>query len=435
MEEKEDVLNREEFINKVINLIEIITQNNKNCCFAIDGCWGSGKSFVLNKIKEQLVREQSEELAGDKYFIFYYDCWEYDYYEEPVFSIISSMRDHIEDKTMILSDKKKKKIGELIKVAGKALITTAVKKKIGIDLKETIDSGINVLSTEKIKEYDTYFSFNKVLLTIRKEIAEIAKIRPIIIIVDELDRCLPTYTIKVLERLHHVFEGIENVIVIIAMDKTQIRKSLEKIYGDNLDIDRYLRKFISFDLYLDTGKASNFFEKYEQYINLFRVDDGEVEEIEHFMTDLTEGIDIRTQEKIFEKAESLHRLLCSEEKMDASILLFEIVTLCIWEKTKSDNLKWIIDNSVATATKQKIGTEYFEKMRGYEKNGLTGHNISTYTDGTKKVIRENSIGKMLFLISSLYNEVKEKTCGGYYYNKPFENEITFARQIYKVLST
>ena len=345
------------------------------------------------------------------------------------------MRDHIEDKTMILSDAEKTKIGELIKVAGKALITTAVKKKIGIDLKETIDSGINALSTEKIKEYDTYFSFNKVLLTIRKEIAEIAKIRPIIIIVDELDRCLPPYTIKVLERLHHVFEGIENVIVIIAMDKTQIRKSLEKIYGDNLDIDRYLRKFISFDLYLDTGKASNFFEKYEQYINLFRVDDGEVEEIEHFMTDLTEGIDIRTQEKIFEKAESLHRLLCSEEKMDASILLFEIVTLCIWEKTKSDNLKWIIDNSVATATKQKIGTEYFEKMRGYEKNGLTGHNISTYTDGTKKVIRENSIGKMLFLISSLYNEVKEKTCGGYYYNKSFENEIIFARQIYKVLST
>ena len=74
-------------------------------------------------------------------------------------------------------------------------------------------------------------------------------------------------------------------------------------------------------------------------------------------------------------------------------------------------------------------------MRGYEKNGLTGHNISTYTDGTKKVIRENSIGKMLFLISSLYNEVKEKTCGGYYYNKSFENEIIFARQIYKVLST
>lgn len=238
-----------------------------------------------------------------------------------------------------------------------------------------------------------------------------------------------------LERLHHVFEGIENVIVIIAMDKTQIRKSLEKIYGNNLDIDRYLRKFISFDLYLDTGKASNFFEKYEQYINLFRVDDGEVEEIDHFMTDLTEGIDIRTQEKIFEKAESLHRLLCNEEKMDVAILLFEIVTLCIEEKMKSDNLKWIIDNSSGTAVKPKIGTEYFGKMRAYEKNSLTGHNISTYADGTKKVIRENSIGKMLFLISSLYNEVKEGTCGRYYYNKPFENEITFARQIFKVLST
>ena len=50
---------------------------------------------------------------------------------------------------MILSDAEKTKIGKLIKVAGKALITTAVKKKIGVDLKETIDSGINALSTEK----------------------------------------------------------------------------------------------------------------------------------------------------------------------------------------------------------------------------------------------------------------------------------------------
>ena len=42
MYEKEDVLNREEFINKVINLIRTITENNKSCSFAIDGQWGSG---------------------------------------------------------------------------------------------------------------------------------------------------------------------------------------------------------------------------------------------------------------------------------------------------------------------------------------------------------------------------------------------------------
>ena len=436
MEEKEDVLNREEFINKVINLIEIIAQNNKSCCFAIDGQWGSGKSFVLNKIEKKLVREQSEELAGDKYFVFYYDCWKYDYYEEPLLSIISSMMDHIEDKIMLFPEDKREKILELVKVVGKALMTLAVKQRFGMEFDETINSVIDSLLKEKTKEYDTYFPFKNVLETVRKKIKEIAEIQPVIIIVDELDRCLPTYTIKVLERLHHVFEGIEKAIVIIAMDKTQIGKSLEKIYGDSLDVDKYLRKFIAFDLYLDTGTASKFLEKYEQYVNLFDIRDEEAEKIEHFMTDLTEGIDIRTQEKIFEKAESLHKLLSKEEKMDAAILLLEIMILCTKEKIKDNDLKWVIDNSIDTDLDliEKVGREYIHKVRSYEEKSINGNHVSVYKNGMQKVIQDTSFGRMVFLISSLYNEVKEGICGLYYYDIPFENEITFANKIYKALS-
>lgn len=56
---------------------------------------------------------------------------------------------------------------------------------------------------------------------------------------DELDRCLPAYTIKVLERLHHIFTDIDNVIVIIAMDKKQVEHVVGQIYGvSDIDIDR-----------------------------------------------------------------------------------------------------------------------------------------------------------------------------------------------------
>ena len=180
---------------------------------------------------------------------------------------------------------------------------------------------------------------------VKKEIEEIAQIQPVVIMVDELDRCLPTYTIKVLERLHHIFDGLENVVQIIALDKHQIKKSLEKIYGNNLDIDMYLRKFISFDLYLDTGNAKNFFIKYEPYISLFSIDDEWQKDIEDFLTNITKGIDIRTQEKLFEKAEALHKLLSTDKLIDCSIFLFEILFLCIKEKTKGDNLQWLIDDS------------------------------------------------------------------------------------------
>ena len=71
MQEKEDVLNRSEFIDKIINLVDLIVENNKGCSFAINGRWGSGKSFVLERIKEKLIREQSEDLMGDKYFVMF----------------------------------------------------------------------------------------------------------------------------------------------------------------------------------------------------------------------------------------------------------------------------------------------------------------------------------------------------------------------------
>ena len=67
MSNREDVLNREEFENNVINLIENLSNDKKGCMFAIDGKWGIGKSFVLEDIEEELESIQCEETNSDKY--------------------------------------------------------------------------------------------------------------------------------------------------------------------------------------------------------------------------------------------------------------------------------------------------------------------------------------------------------------------------------
>lgn len=69
MQDRVDVLNRDGFVNKIFNIINVITENKKNCSFAIDGKWGSGKTFVLKLLQEKLEIEQSENIAGDKYFV------------------------------------------------------------------------------------------------------------------------------------------------------------------------------------------------------------------------------------------------------------------------------------------------------------------------------------------------------------------------------
>ena len=62
MDCKEDVLDRASFVKQIIDLTMIVSENRKNCCFAIEGEWGSGKSFVLEKIQECLDKEKQKEV-------------------------------------------------------------------------------------------------------------------------------------------------------------------------------------------------------------------------------------------------------------------------------------------------------------------------------------------------------------------------------------
>ena len=73
MDCKEDVLDRASFVKQIIDLTMIVSENRKNCCFAIEGEWGSGKSFVLEKIQECLDKEKAE--GSDRFFTVRYDCW------------------------------------------------------------------------------------------------------------------------------------------------------------------------------------------------------------------------------------------------------------------------------------------------------------------------------------------------------------------------
>lgn len=57
---KLDILGRDDFVMNLFNLIENISDNKANCCFAINGNWGCGKSFVLDMLEEKLTPVQSD---------------------------------------------------------------------------------------------------------------------------------------------------------------------------------------------------------------------------------------------------------------------------------------------------------------------------------------------------------------------------------------
>ena len=331
---KLDILNRYEFVCSLINLVENISVANTSVTFALNGKWGSGKSFVLDMFEEELSRIQSEETATDKYFIIRYNCWKNDYYQEPLIAIVSSIVSSIEEKTMLFPDtEENREIIGMIKAAGLSLLSlgnTIVKDKIGLDIQGAVKTVLNGKKSgseeyEDDKSYDTYFKLNKVIEKLSSSLQEIAKIHKIILVVDELDRCIPEYAINVLERLHHLTESNTNIITIISIDKEQLLSSVKQIFGF-ANPEKYLEKFINFEIKLDEGKLSEkITEKYSEFIDLFDKDIYPIEDsIEEFFQEILKKINIRKQEQILKKVMIAHKLMFTDKK-DYTFMCMELL--------------------------------------------------------------------------------------------------------------
>ncbi len=82
--------------------------------------------------------------------------------------------------------------------------------------------------------------------------------KPLIFIVDELDRCRPTFAIETLERIKHLF-SIDHVIFVLGIDREQLGHSIQSVYG-NIDVDNYLHRFIDLDLLIPDPDPLAFFD-------------------------------------------------------------------------------------------------------------------------------------------------------------------------------
>ena len=168
MDKRLDLLDREKFIENVIKIVNQLSDIKRGCCFAIEGGWGVGKTFVIEEIEERLKVIQSEKTNCDRYFVFHYNCWQHDYYEEPAVAIISAMLASIKDDEVLLS----KDIDNTI-MAGYELAKEKFKEIAGLYIENKI--GINLISlADEIKgnkdeiedaenEFDSMFNFSQTI--------------------------------------------------------------------------------------------------------------------------------------------------------------------------------------------------------------------------------------------------------------------------------
>ena len=72
---------------------------------------------------------------------------------------------------------------------------------------------------------------------------------PLIVAIDELDRCRPSYAIELLEVAKHLF-AVDHVVFVLAVNCEQLAHSVKALYGNDFDAEGYLRRFFDVDCQL-----------------------------------------------------------------------------------------------------------------------------------------------------------------------------------------
>lgn len=377
-----DILDRQELLDRLLKIFETLSSTKSSCSFALNGKWGAGKTFVIERLENQLIQD------SEKYLVFHYNCWQYDYYDEPLIAIVSAMLDDIADHKYFLGSKgtKKKQIAKQVLIN---IISTFIESKIGSASKglflqgeengenifhsyvESVKNGVKKGLESEGSNYDKFRSFTKAIKEARKELEKLSNDYTLVIVVDELDRCLPEYAIKVLERLHHLFSGLQNTVLMLAIDKSQLNNTIKQIFGDETYTDAYLKKFIDFEVPLDTGRVNDsFFVKFSDYFALFDKDSS-WPGIYRYLAVLFSEIDIRTQEQLIKRIRIIHQILFKDKERKCIFLCSELliaffstilfdsnIAPLYYKHDDQGNVVLYIDKKIPTALANYIKSEW-----------------------------------------------------------------------------
>lgn len=421
MDKKTDYLKRTDDIKNICQVITGLQSSKVGAVFAVDGKWGYGKTFFLDLLMEKL----SDMPETQNNIVLYYDCWKYNYYDEPVIPIMSILRDGLQNmekkSDLIKNSDVLSGAFENLKKSMAEYTGHIVESKLGINPYQIyIDSktaGENKRENDNL--FDEKFHVRTALESVRQQLSKVAQEHNIIFIVDELDRCLPKYSIKILENIHHFFSDLDNVIIILAIDKKELEYTIKKIYGEHTDVERYLKKIIDFYISLDVGNLDiDSIYKYPEFVSRFKGEKTDLISVKQCIYHAMHDLDIRIQEKIWKKAILIHNLISKEERMDYSCLFFEIFLL--------------------TSQYYKKYSRQVENTNSFN----TFYQTVCYPDDSYYKIRKNNDtffklkdtveDRVKWYLSMVVNEGNGAYCGDYYFKEyeVWENETKHMIQFY-----
>ena len=222
-------------------LTDIVRTNPNGFVLAIDNKWGTGKTTFVNMWRNKLMEK-------DEFKTLYFNAWENDFENNPFVAITAELKELLGRESSETFKAVLDKGSKIAKAALPSILKNLVKRHGGEGLAEILEKtseGILASFEDDIKDYierkANIKDFHKKL---EEYIAENSNDKPIVFIIDELDRCRPNYAVSVLENIKHLF-SVKGIVFVLSIDKVQLGYAIRGVYGsDRMDSDEYLRRFI-----------------------------------------------------------------------------------------------------------------------------------------------------------------------------------------------
>jgi KAP family P-loop domain len=282
-----DLFERRELAERLTPLLSRLPDGG---VIAIDANWGEGKTWF--------GRNWCAQLKQRGFPTAYIDAFESDFVDDPFLLLAAEIRATFANS----GEEVKRRFTERATAVGKVLLpaiakgaarglTKVIVGEAGTDeivealtaLTDKAEEGLDKVIEDRLQELQkrkgTIDAFKKALVELARGSGQ-----PVIVFVDELDRCRPTFAVQFIERTKHFFE-VPNVVFVLLLNRRQLEAATRGIYGADLDANLYLSKFITLTISLPRRDAAehgqdDFLKRYIRAVGkrLGYVHDGSFEE-------------------------------------------------------------------------------------------------------------------------------------------------------------
>lgn len=234
-------------------LSEIIDRIEDPLVIALDGPWGTGKSYFL----QRWVGAHTLQNSGRAQTI-YFDAFAHDYLSDPLVALVSAISARLDnDQPSALQQVKTAaakfvkpltRIGLAAATAGASTAFEAVGDAVLIAGKNEAENAVTDLWKDQSDRLAAMKQFREGLesLTVCPDSGVPI---PIAFVVDELDRCRPDFALELLEIVKHFF-AVPHVHFVLGVNLSSLENCVRVRYGTNINAGAYLQKFLSFTMNL-----------------------------------------------------------------------------------------------------------------------------------------------------------------------------------------